>query len=152
MRESLVAAAGKVTTGVCQMTFHVTDANKILASVNRMTEAGNEVHFDKVRSYILSPGGKKANLRKRNGVYVLDVVFLNGGEAVRGEVIVDSGAADNVMPHGILELIVTRAKEEGVKFVAADGAEIGNYGRKDVQFVPIDFWEEVMGSPFTGRA
>ena len=85
-------------------------------------------------------------------MYVLDVIFLNGGEAAIGEVIVDSGAADNVMPHRILESIVTRAKEEGVKFVAADGGEIGNYGRKDVQFVPIDFWEEVMGSPFRWRA
>ena len=36
--------------------------------------------------------------------------------------------------------------------VAADGAEIGNYGRKDVQFIPVVFWEEVMGSPFAGRA
>ena len=152
LQERLVATAEKVTAGVCQMAFHVPDANKILASVNRMTAAGNQVHFDKVRSYIQSPGGKKAHLRKRNGVYVLDVVFLDGDEAVRGEVIVDSGAADNVMPCGILESIVTRAKEEGVKFVAADGGEIGNYGRKDVQFVPVDFWEEVMGSPFTGRA
>ena len=79
-------------------------------------------------------------------------MFSNGKEEVRGEVIVDSGAADNVMPHGRLESIITREKEAGVKFVAADGAEIGNYGRKDVQFVPVDFWEEVMGSPFTGRA
>ena len=45
----------------------------------------------------------------------------------------DSGAADNVMPHGILESIIAREKEAGVNFVAASGAEIGNYGRKDVQ-------------------
>jgi hypothetical protein len=133
------------------MTFHLTDASKILASVNRMTSAGNQVNFNKVRSYVESPGGKRANLRKRNGVYILDVVFFNGEDAVQGEVIVDSGAADNVMPKGMLEGVATRAKEEGVKFITASGAEIGNYGRKDVQFVPIEFWEEEFGSPFQGR-
>jgi hypothetical protein len=148
----LIAAATRSETSVCQMTFHLTDANKILASVNKMTASGNEVVFNKTRSYIMSPSGKKAYLKKRNGVYVLDVVFFNGDEAERGEVIIDSGAADHVMPRGMLEHVITREKEAGIKFVAADGAEIGNYGRKDVQFVPADFWEDEFGSPFTGRA
>ena len=152
MQERLIAAATRTETAVCQMTFHLTDANKILASVTKMTAAGNEVNFSSARSYIKSPAGKKAFLRKRNGVYILDVIFLNGGEAVRGEVIVDSGAADNVMPRGMLESVITREKEAGIKFVAADGAEIGNYGRKDVQFVPADFWEEEFGTPFQGQA
>ena len=150
--EKLIAAAARTETAVCQMTFHLTDASKILASVNKMTETGNEVTFNKVRSYIKSPTGKKAFLKKRNGVYILDVIFFNGDEAVQGEVVIDSGAADHVMPRGMLGGVVTREKEAGIKFVAADGAEIGNYGRKDVQFVPADFWEEEFGSPFTGRA
>ena len=150
--EKLVAAAHRTETAVCQMTFHLTDASKILASVNKMAETGNEVVFSKIRSFIKSPTGKKAFLKSRNGVYLLDVIFFNGDEAVRGEVIIDSGAADHVMPRGMLENIVTREKEAGIKFVAADGAEIGNYGRKDVQFVPADFWEDEFGSPFTGRA
>ena len=148
----LIATATRSRTSVCQMTFHLTDANKILASVNKMTDSGNEVVFNKVRSYIVSPSGRKAYLNKRNGVYILDVIFFNGDEAVRGEVIIDSGAADHVMPKGMLENVFTREKEAGIKFVAADGAEIGNYGRKDVQFVPADFWEEEFGSPFTRRA
>ena len=150
--EKLIAAATRTETAVCQMTFHLTDASKILASVNKMTETGNEVNFNKARSYIKSPTGKKAFLKKRNGVYVLDVIFFNGDEAVRGEVIIDSGAADHVMPRGMLGAVITREKEAGITFVAADGAEIGNYGRKDVQFVPADFWEAEFGSPFTGRA
>ena len=152
MEERLIAAATKAETAVCQMTFHLTDANKILASVTKMTAAGNEVMFNNVRSYIKSRAGRKAFLRKRNGGYVLDVIFFNGDEAIRGEVIVDSGAADNVMPRGMLGSVATWEKEAGIKFVAADGAEIGNYGRKDVQFVPVDFWEEEFGSPFQGRA
>jgi hypothetical protein len=142
----------KVDSAICQMTFHVTDANRILASVNKMTDVGNEVNFNKRRSYIQSPGGRKAYMKKRGGVYVLDVVFLNGPEAVRGEVIIDSGAADNVMPKNMLTGIETREKEKGTKFVAADGGELGNYGRKDVRFVPFEFWEEEFGSPFQGQA
>jgi hypothetical protein len=147
----LIAAANKVQTGVCQMTFHITDATKMLASVNKMTEAGNEVHFNRRRSYIESPTGKRASLRKRGGVYVLDVVFFDGETAVKGEVIVDSGAADNVMPRGILTGVLTREKEPGSRFVAADGGELGNYGRKDIQFCPLEFWEDEFGSPFQGQ-
>ena len=147
----LIAAADKVQTGVCQMTFHVTDATKMLASVNKMTEVGNEVNFNRRKSYIESPSGKRAYLRKRGGVYVLDVVFFDGEKAVKGEVIVDSGAADNVMPRGVLTGITTREKEPGSRFVAADGGELGNYGRKDVQFCPLEFWEEEFGSPFQGQ-
>jgi hypothetical protein len=150
--EKLIASAEKVETSVCQMTFHVTDATKILASVNKMTEAGNNVSFNKRRSFIESPDGKKAYLRKRGGVYVLDVIFFNGDDAVKGEVIIDSGAADNVMPKGILTGVAMREKERGTKFVAADGGELGNYGRKDVQFCPVDFWEAEFGAPFQGRA
>ena len=61
--EKLIANAEKVKTSVCQMTFHVTDANKMLASVNKMTEAGHRVEFNKRRSFIESPDGKKAYLR-----------------------------------------------------------------------------------------
>jgi hypothetical protein len=151
LTEKLIASAEKVNTAVCQMTFHVTDANKVLASVNKMTEAGNQVNFNKRRSYIESPDGKQATLRKRGGVYVLDVVFFDGQNAVRGEVIIDSGAADNVMPKNILTGVTMRAKE-GCRFVAADGGEMGNYGRKDVQFCPLEFWEAEFGTPFQGQA
>ena len=152
LTEKLIASAEKLETSVCQMTFHVTDANKILASVNKMTEAGNHVHFTKRRSYIESPDGKRATMRKRGGVYVLDVIFFDGESAAQGEVIVDSGAADNVMPKGMLTGIVMREKERGTKFVAADGGELGNYGRKDVQFCPLEFWEAEFGTPFQGQA
>jgi hypothetical protein len=154
--ERLIANIGKagerLNSAVCQMTFHLTDASKFLASVNRMTEAGNEVNFNRRESFIKSPNGQKATLRKRGGVYVLDVVFLDGDRAVQGEVIVDSGAADNVMPNGMLGGVITREREHGVNFVAADGGRLGNYGRKDIQFIPLEFWEGEFGSPFQGQA
>ena len=138
---------------VCQMTFHVTDATKMLASVAKMTEAGNDVMFSKQRkSYVESATGEKAYLRKKRGIFILDVVVFDGEAAVQAEVVVDSGAADNVMPKGLFEDIVLREKEVGVNFVAADGVPIGNYGRRDVQFIPLEFWEARTGSPFQGRA
>ena len=152
LTEKLIANADRVNSAVCQMTFHMTDVNKILASVTKMTEVGNQVSFNNRKSFIESPNGRRANLRKRGGVYVLDVVFFDGEQAVRGEVIVDSGAADHVMPKGMLTGIATKEKEFGTKFVAADGGELGNYGRKEVQFCPLDFWEDEFGSPFQGRA
>ena len=69
------------STSVCQMTFQVTDASKILASVNRMIEAGNNVVFAKPckgGSYVQSPTGQKAYMQMRKGIYLMDVVFLDG--------------------------------------------------------------------------
>ena len=101
-------------------------------------------------SYIQSKSGKIAKMDLRKGVYVLDVVFLDGETAVQGEVVVDSGAADNVTPKGILNHVEIR-EPEACRFVAADGSPIWNYGRKDIQFVPVALWEEEFGSPFQGR-
>ena len=89
-------------------------------------------------------------MQMRKGTYVLDVVFLDGESAVQGEVVVDSGAADNVMPNRVLNNIARRDTEDCI-FVAASGQPMGNYGRKDVQFVPLEFWEAEFGAPFQGR-
>ena len=95
LTRKLSASAGKLESAGCQMTLHVTGANKVLASVNKMTEAGNQVNFNRRRSYIESPDGKRPYLRKRGGVYVLDVIFFDGEYMTQGEVIIGSGAADN---------------------------------------------------------
>ena len=146
----------KKPTSVCQMTFHITDAKKILASVNRMVEAGNSVVFPKQGkpggSYVQSPAGTKAYMQMRRGIYVMDVVFLDGKTTVQGEVVVDSGAADNVMPNRVLNNVEVLEAEPRAIFAAADGNPMGNYGRKNIQFVPLAFWESEFGTPFQGRA
>ena len=81
----------------------------------------------------------------------MDVVFPDGESAVQGEVVVDSGAADNVMPNQVLNNIEI-LEPEPCRFVAADGNPMGNYGRKNVQFIPLAFWESEFGTPFQGRA
>ena len=57
--------------------------------------------------------------------------------AGRGKVTIDSGAADSVMPRGMLEgepLVEGEAKRLGVKYVAASGAKMDNYGQKRIRF------------------
>ena len=90
-------------------------------------------------------------MEMRKGIYVMDVVFFDGESAVQGEVVVDSGAADNLMPNRVLNNVEMR-EPENCKFVAASGQPMGNYGRKDVQFVTLALWEGEFGSPFQGRA
>ena len=57
--------------------------------------------------------------------------------AGRGKVTIDSGAAESVMPRGMLEgepLVEGEAKRLGVKYVAANGARMENYGEKKIRF------------------
>ena len=75
-------------------------------------------------------------MRKRNGVFIMEVWFIDGDDRVSGEIIVDSGAAECVMPRGMLPSLETMAANAGVRFAAANGAELGNYGRKMVSFLP----------------
>ena len=69
---------------------------------------------------------------RKNGVYVMEVDFLVDGKRVPGEVIIDSRAAECVMPKHLLPELKTLEKKAGVRFAAANGGEMGNYGRKIV--------------------
>lgn len=104
--------------GMCQMTFHVTGSPKFLASVDKMVEAGNEVRFTRGESYIKCVNsGQKALLKKERGVFVMDVIFLNGALAEPGQVVVDSGVVDNVMPVDMLAEVEMREKQPGTRFM-----------------------------------
>ena len=57
--------------------------------------------------------------------------------AGRGTVTIDSGAAESVISRGMLEgepLVEGEAKIVGVKYVAADGANVDNNGKKRIRF------------------
>ena len=60
------------------MTFHVTNVTKTLASVSKMVEKGNSVHFTPEGSYIEGAGGERIPLSLENGVYVMDFEYLTG--------------------------------------------------------------------------
>ena len=120
----------------CRMQFHLTDAKRMLASVAKMVEAGNEVHFSKNGSYVGNPiTGQRIPLKKEGNVYIMEVLIHGAdSEKRRGKLVVDSGAAESVMPWDWLQDLPTLPRAEGVRFVAANGGEIGNYGRKVIEF------------------
>ena len=66
----------------------------------------------------------------------MDVIFTNGGKRVKGEIIVDSGAAECVMPRDLLPNVEMMQPKEGVRFAAATGGAMGNFGRKMLEFIP----------------
>ena len=60
------------------MQFHVTDSKKTLASVGKIVEQGNSVHFTPKGSYIEGPKGERVELALEGGVYVIEAKFLKG--------------------------------------------------------------------------
>ena len=47
------------------------------------------------------------------------------------------------MPREILLNLETLTAKAGIRFAAANGGELGNYGRKLITFVPRDFSTQV---------
>ena len=76
-------------------------------------------------------------MKKEGNVFVMEVVFKDGEVKKRGKIVVDSGAAENVMPWSWLERSKTMERQEGIHFVAANGGSMGNYGRRVVEFEPM---------------
>ena len=88
-------------------------------------------------------------LRKEKNLYILDVWFIQeDGKKVSGQIVVDSGAADHVVPKAVLAGERMIEKKSGVKFVAANGKEMEYYGRKQINFIPRNP-KDMMG--FGGR-
>ena len=68
----------------------------------------------------------------------MDVYFLVGSQKIRGEIVVDSGAAECVMPKGMLSALPSLSPKAGIRFAAANGDEMGKSGRRIVYFVPVE--------------
>ena len=150
--ECMIAGVSAVENNLCAMQFHMTDVKKILASVAKITQAGNEVRFGTGEndSYIKCvKTGKKVHMKKEGNLYVINVLAKDGGRRRKCKLIVDSGAAENVMPRDWFPELETLERKKGVRFFAANGEEIGNYGRKVIQFVPVDM--EVEAAPVFRR-
>ena len=136
---------------MCAMHFHMTDAKRMLASVAKITEAGNLVKFGdgEQENYIqCKKTGKKVIMKKEGNLYVINAMGKAGNLMRRCKVIVDSGAAENVMPQWWFPEVQVLQRKLGVRFFAANGENIGNYGRKIIQFVP----EDVEAAGFTWSA
>ena len=78
--ERLIMMAEKTEESLCQLRFHVTDARKMLASVDRISAAGKYVHFgqhERDNWINCKSTGRTAFMTKRNGLYLLEVHIWN---------------------------------------------------------------------------
>ena len=72
---------GRMSGGVCEMDFHVTDTTKPLAAAMAITRMGNRVVLEEGqgKSYIENlKTGDRVILKKSNGTYVFDANCMNG--------------------------------------------------------------------------
>ena len=89
-------------------------------------------------------------MKKKNGLFVFEVVYVCGETTERGEAVIDSGGADHVMPKDLLKSIELKPKEPSINFVTAGGDPLGYYGRKEITFVPVEFWDAAAEALFRG--
>ena len=81
--------------------------------------------------------GDKIYMQRENGVYVVKVNVDTGESKKKATIVVDSGASECVMPKKWLEELPKMKAAAGIKFTCAKGNDLGNYGRKLVEFKPI---------------
>ena len=124
----------------CGMMFHLTDAKRMLASVDKIVAAGHRVKFAKKASECFIENvatGDKIFMQRENGVYVIKVWVQTGEKRKRATIVVDSGASECVMPKDWLEELPKLKPTAGIRFTCAKGKDLGNYGRKLIEFLPV---------------
>ena len=124
----------------CGMVFHMTDARRMLASVDKIVAAGHRVTFAKKAEDCFIEhveSGDKIYMQRENGVFVVKVGVDTGEKVKKATIVVDSGASECVMPRKWLEELPKMKATAGIKFTCAKGNDLGNYGRKLVEFKPI---------------
>ena len=130
----------KQETRKCGMVFHMTDARRMLASVDKIVAAGHRVTFAKEAKDCFIEHvetGDKIYMQRENGVFVVKVGVDTGEKMKKATIVVDSGASECVMPKRWLEELPKMKATPGIKFTCAKGNDLGNYGRKLVEFKPI---------------
>jgi hypothetical protein len=138
----MINGAEKEVDSRCQLMFHATDSKRMLAAVSRIMEADNTRVFSKKYGCYIENDvtGERMTMQKTRGVFHVKVKMWDGDKYVDGEIVIDSGAADNVMPKEVLKNLDMLEKEAGVRFQGANGAEMGNYGRKKIDFIPAEWY------------
>ena len=124
----------------CGMVFHMMDARRMLASVDKIVAAGHKVTFAKEAKDCFIEhveSGDKIYMQRENGVFVVKVNVDAGEKTKKATIVVDSGASECVMPRKWLEELPKMQAAAGIKFTCAKGNDLGNYGRKLVEFKQI---------------
>ena len=60
------------------MRFQIADVTRILVSIGKVTEAGNEVIMKKKGGKIIDASGAEFEMQMENGVYVMEVMVKVG--------------------------------------------------------------------------
>ena len=124
----------------CGMVFHLTDAKRMLASVAKIVESGHRVNFSKKPSECFIEHvttGHRIYMQKENEVFVIKVWVQAGAKKKKATIVIDSGASECVMPKAWLEELPMMKPTPGIRFTCAKGNDLGNYGRKLIEFKPI---------------
>ena len=124
----------------CGMIFHMTDAKRMLASVDKIVAAGHKVNFGKgAKDNFIEHNvtGEKIFMQRENGVFVVKANIDAGEKKKKATIVVDSGASECVMPRNWLEELPKMKAAAGIRFTCAKGNDMGNYGRKLIEFMPI---------------
>ena len=119
----------KQETRKCGMVFHMTDARRMLASVDKIVAAGHRVTFAKEAKDCFIEHvetGDKIYMQKENGVFVVKVGVRTGEKMKKATIVVDSGASECVMPKRWLEELPKMKATPGIKFTCAKGNDLGN--------------------------
>ena len=136
--KEIYAVADEEEMRKCGMIFHLTDAKRMLASVDKIVKAENKVEFGPKEedNFIQNTAtGEKIMLKKENGVYTMKVLVKVGGRNLNCTIVVDSGASECVMPKEWFPELPVMSPKKGIKFAGANGKDLGNYGRKLVEFM-----------------
>ena len=87
-----------------------------MMAVSKMTGKGNKVILQGKDPRILNErSGQKTAIRKEGNVYVMSAVVHDGEMKNKCKVIVDFGAAVNVMPHGRIPDVQRLEGKKGVR-------------------------------------
>jgi len=90
-----IGTVEKTEKEMCSMQFHLTQAKKMLASVAKITETGDEVKFGggEGESYIRNvKTGRKIYLQRQGDLYPMNIMIWDGDEVKKCKAVVNSGA------------------------------------------------------------
>ena len=128
------AVGDEQQTTQLKLKFQVADVKKPLTAVKRICEKGNVVCFGPEESdnYIKhKTTGNKIPLRRNGkGSYLMDVCFVGGS---RTQIIVDSGAEENVCPYNWGLQFGLSPADNWMNFRSASGSIIAHHGKRDVR-------------------
>ena len=131
-----VAPVAKQDKVVMNLKFQVADVRKPLISVNRISELNNYTHFgpEAKDNYIENSvtGDRIALVRKGVGSYVMKVQFLEGCDT---EIVVDSGAEENVCPRWWGQKFGLFKPQKWLNLVNASGSRIEHFGSRIVKVI-----------------